>query len=110
MGLSLDDKRQPVEQNDIPDILQRWKARDPEKESDRKGKAFFVPKDEIKDNGYDLSINRYKEIEYEEVEYEPPKVILQQLRITLEDEIRHRFRCIGEAGIGSTIQEASTQS
>ena len=86
-GLSLDDKRQPVEQNDIPDILQRWKARAPEQESDRKSKAFFVPKDEIQDNSYDLSINRYKEIEYEEVEYEPPSLILQQLR-ALEDEIR----------------------
>lgn len=86
-GKSLDDKRQPVEENDIPDILQRWEARDPEQESDRKSKAFFVSKEEIKENGYDLSINRYKEIEYEEVEYEPPKVILQQLR-DLEKEIR----------------------
>jgi type I restriction enzyme M protein len=46
-----------------------------------------VPKDEIKANGYDLSINRYKETEYEEVKYESPKVILQKLR-TLEDEIQ----------------------
>ncbi|NES86985.1 MAG: N-6 DNA methylase, partial [Moorea sp. SIO2B7] len=86
-GLSLDDKRQPVEENDIPDLLEKWKQRDSTQESDRKAKAFFVPKDEIKENGYDLSINRYKEIEYEEVEYEPPKVILEKLR-TLEDEIR----------------------
>jgi type I restriction enzyme M protein len=50
-------------------------------------KAFFVPKDEIKANGYDLSINRYKEIEYEEVQYDPPKVIIGKLR-ALEDEIR----------------------
>jgi len=87
-GLSLDDKRQPVEENDIPDILKRWKERDPEKDGDRTAKAFFVPKDEIKANAYDLSINRYKEIEYEEVEYEPPKVILKKLR-ALEDEIRN---------------------
>ncbi|NET62973.1 MAG: SAM-dependent DNA methyltransferase [Moorea sp. SIO1G6] len=86
-GLSLDDKRQPVEENDIPDLLEKWKQRDSTQESDRKAKAFFVPKDEIKANAYDLSINRYKEIEYEEVEYEPPKVILEKLR-TLEDEIR----------------------
>jgi type I restriction enzyme M protein len=86
-GLSLDDKRQPVEENDIPDLLQRWQARNPEQDIDRTGKAFFVPKDEIKANGYDLSINRYKEVEYEEVKYEPPKVILQKLR-DLEDEIR----------------------
>lgn len=59
-GLSLDDKRQPVEANDIPDILARWKDRDPKKDTDRTAKAFFVPKSEIKENGYDLSINRYK--------------------------------------------------
>ena len=54
---------------------------------DRKQKAFFVPAQEIRDNKYDLSINRYKEIEYEEVEYDPPKVILARLR-DIEDEIR----------------------
>ncbi len=86
-GLSLDDKRQPIEDNDIPDLLEKWHNRDPEQESDRKAQAFFVPKKEIKENGYDLSINRYKEIEYEEVEYDPPKVILGKLR-SLEDEIR----------------------
>lgn len=86
-GLSLDDKRQPVEENDIPDLLKRWQERNHQTDTDRTEKAFFVPKDEIKTNGYDLSINRYKEIEYEEVKYEPPKVILQKLR-DLEDEIR----------------------
>lgn len=91
-GFSLDDKRQPLDENDIPDILYRWKNRkNPpqpplEKGEKRQGKAFFVPKDEIKENGYDLSINRYKEIEYEEVEYEHPKVILGRLR-ELENEI-----------------------
>jgi type I restriction enzyme M protein len=86
-GLSLDDKRQSVQENDIPDLLKRWKERNPEQDTDRTGKAFFVPKEEIAANGYDLSINRYKETEYEEVKYEPPKVILQKLR-ALEDEIR----------------------
>jgi type I restriction enzyme M protein len=85
-GLSLDDKRQPVEDNDIPDLLEKWHNRDPKQKTNRKSKAFFVPKKEIKENGYDLSINRYKEIEYEEVEYEPPKVILRKLR-SLEAEI-----------------------
>ena len=85
-GLSLDDKRQPVEDNDIPDLLEKWHNRDPMQKTNRKSKAFFVPKKEIKDNGYDLSINRYKEIEYEEVEYEPPKIILSKLR-SLEAEI-----------------------
>ncbi|MBW4532645.1 MAG: type I restriction-modification system subunit M [Pleurocapsa minor HA4230-MV1] len=85
-GLSLDDKRQPIEENDIPDLLDKWHNRDPKQKTNRKSKAFFVPKKEIKDNGYDLSINRYKEIEYEEVKYEPPKVILGKLR-SLEAEI-----------------------
>ncbi len=86
-GYSLDDKREKVEANDLPDIIKRWQTRDPETDTDRKAKAFFVPVDEIKENNYDLSINRYKEIEYEEVEYDPPKVILGRLR-ALEDEIR----------------------
>jgi type I restriction enzyme M protein len=85
-GLSLDDKRQPVEANDIPDIIQKWHSRNLAKDTDRKAKAFFVPKEEIAENGYDLSINRYKEIEYEEVSYDPPKVILGKLK-ALEHEI-----------------------
>ena len=86
-GYSLDDKRDKIEESDIPDVIAQWKERDPSLHTDRKAKAFFVPAQEIRDNKYDLSINRYKEIEYEEVEYEPPKVILQKLRV-LEDEIR----------------------
>ena len=91
-GYSLDDKRQPIEANDIPDILAQWRSRShPSRDSsvlgNRKGKAFFVPKSEIVENGYDLSINRYKEIEYEAVEYDPPLQILGRLR-SLEDEIR----------------------
>ena len=78
-GLSLDDKREPVEENDIPDVVERWKKRNPKKDTDRKKKAFFVPVDEIRENGYDMSINRYKEIEYEEIEYDPPKTILKRL-------------------------------
>jgi type I restriction enzyme M protein len=85
-GLSLDDKRQPIQQNDIPDLLQRWKQRNSERDTDRAAKAFFVPKAEIATNGYDLSINRYKEVAYEEVQYEPPKVILQKLRSKMKSE------------------------
>jgi type I restriction enzyme M protein len=76
-----------VPENDIPDLVARWKIRNPQTHTDRTGKAFFVPKEEIKANGYDLSINRYKETEYEEVKYESPKILLQKLR-TLEDEIQ----------------------
>jgi type I restriction enzyme M protein len=86
-GFSLDDKRQPVAENDIPDLLKKWRERTSPSAGSRTGKAFFVPKEEIKENGYDLSINRYKETEHQEVEYESPKVILQKLR-SLEDEIR----------------------
>ncbi len=86
-GLSLDDKRQPVAENDIPDLLERWLNRNIERDIERTEKAFFVPKAEIAANGYDLSINRYKETEYAEVKYEHPKVILEKLR-DLEAEIR----------------------
>jgi type I restriction enzyme M protein len=92
-GYSLDDKREKTEANDIPDLVTQWKTWTHGQDAvlqqfeDRKAKAFYVPVEEIVDNGYDLSINRYKEIEYEEVEYDPPKVILQQLR-DLENEIR----------------------
>ncbi len=86
-GYSLDDKRAKVKDNDIPDIVKQWKDRDASKEPDRKAKSFFVPRKEIEDNKHDLSINRYKEIVYEEVEYDPPKVILKKLR-DLETDIR----------------------
>lgn len=85
-GFSLDDKRQPVEANDIPAILEAWKARDPSVPGERTARAFWVPKAEIAAEGYDLSINRYKEIEYEEVVYDPPGVILKRMA-ALEKEI-----------------------
>jgi len=75
-GYSLDDKRDKIDRNDIPDILKSWSVREKEKEDDRKAKHFFVPVDEIKDNNYDLSINRYKEIVYEEIEYNSPYEII----------------------------------
>lgn len=76
-----------MQENDIPDLLKRWKERNHEQDIDRTSKAFFVPKAEIAANGYDLSINLYKQTEYAEVKYESPKAILQKLR-DLEDEIR----------------------
>jgi len=85
-GYSLDDKRERVEGSDLPDLLARWQARDPKKDTDRTGKAFFVPVDEIRDNKVDLSINRYKQVKYEAVEYDAPEVILGRLR-ALEGEI-----------------------
>lgn len=86
-GLSLDDKREKVEANDIPDILERWADRHDEDQTDRSKKAFFVPKEDIAANKYDLSVNRYKEIAYEEVEYDPPEEIIDRLQ-ALEVEIQ----------------------
>lgn len=86
-GLSLDDKRTPVEENDIPDIIARFKNLEAEKDRKRTEQSFFVPKQEIVDNGYDLSINKYKEIEYVPVEYPPTSEILADLR-SLEKEIK----------------------
>jgi type I restriction enzyme M protein len=85
-GFSLDDKRDPIDENDLPDALQRWNRRDPAKDTDRKAKAFFVPAQEIRDNKYDLSLNRYKEVVYEEVAYDRPKEIVGRLR-ELESQI-----------------------
>lgn len=85
-GFSLDDKRSEIEANDIPDILQRFHNLDSEKERKRTEQSFFVPKQEIADNGYDLSINKYKEIEYTPIAYPPTKEILAQIR-QLETEI-----------------------
>ncbi len=85
-GFSLDDKRLPVPENDLPDVRERWKARNPKKDTDRTDKAFCVPKKEIVANKYDLSLNRYREILHEEVEYEDPKTMIDRLK-TLEKEI-----------------------
>ena len=68
-GFSLDDKRTEVKENDIPDIIARFHNLGFEAERKRTDKSFFVPKQEIVDNGYDLSINKYKKTEYKPVEY-----------------------------------------
>ena len=79
-GYSLDDKRTPTDRKgDIPDIIEQFRKRREEKPTDRKGKCFYVPADEIKTNNYDLSISRYKEIEYEEVRYEKPEMIIEKI-------------------------------
>ena len=85
-GFSLDDKRSPVADNDIPDIIARFRNLDAEKDRQRTKKSFFVPKAEIVENGYDLSINKYKKTEYKPVEYPPTSEILAELR-RLEKEI-----------------------
>ena len=85
-GYSLDDKRNPIEDNDINDIVERFSNLDKEEDRKRTEQSFFVPVEEIRDNGYDLSINKYKEIEYEEIQYDSPSVILNRIKI-LEKEI-----------------------
>lgn len=85
-GFSLDDKREKIEQSDIPDIVERYHNREKEETRKRTDKSFIVPKEEIEENNYDLSINRYKEVVYEEVEYEKPEVIIKNIQ-TLEKKI-----------------------
>ncbi len=79
-GFSLDDKRSEVKDNDIPDIIQRFRNLDGEADRKRTEQSFFVLKQEIVDNGYDLSINKYKQTEYVPVEYPPTEEIMADLR------------------------------
>jgi type I restriction enzyme M protein len=85
-GLSLDDKREKVEDNDIEDIIERFHKLEDEEERERTEKSFLVPVEEIKENAYDLSINRYKEIVYDQVDYEEPLVLIEKIK-ELEKEI-----------------------
>ena len=86
-GRSLDDKRSEVKENDIPDIIARFKNLEAENDRKRTDQSFFVEKQEIVDNAYDLSINKYKEIEYIPVEYPPTSEIMAKLR-ALEKEVQ----------------------
>lgn len=85
-GFSLDDKRSAVNENDIPDIIERFKNLAGETERKRTDKSFFVEKQEIVDNDYDLSINKYKQTEYKAVEYPATSEIMANIR-TLEQQI-----------------------
>lgn len=85
-GFSLDDKRSEVKENDIPDIIKRFHNLDAEINRERTEQSFFVPKQEIVDNDYDLSINKYKKIEYVPVEYPSTQEIFVELE-RLESEI-----------------------
>jgi type I restriction enzyme M protein len=85
-GFSLDDKRSPIEDNDIKDIINRFHHLDQEGNRTRLEKSFFVDKKEIIDNDYDLSINKYLETEYEKVEYDSPSVIMSRID-TIDEEI-----------------------
>ncbi|MCB1168183.1 MAG: N-6 DNA methylase, partial [Leptospiraceae bacterium] len=91
-GFSLDDKRTPLdtskhENNNLPDVLKRWQNLAAEKKRKRTDQSFLVPVDEIRQNNYDLSVNRYKEVVHEEVQYDPPKKIIAEIQ-KMESEIQ----------------------
>ena len=85
-GFSLDDKRTPVAENDISDIIARFHNLEEEAERKRTEKSFFVSKDEIVNNEYDLSINKYKQVEYKAVQYPPTREIFANIE-AIEAEI-----------------------
>jgi type I restriction enzyme M protein len=85
-GYSLDQKRTEVTENDIPDVVHRFHHLDGEEERTRKEQSFLVPVDEIREKDYDLSMNKYKEVEREVVVYDKPEVIFSRIA-KLEDEI-----------------------
>ena len=90
-GFSLDDKRNPITDNDIPDVIVRFKNLAAEENRSRKDQSFLVPVDEIIANDYDLSINKYKEVEKVKVEYEKPEVVLGRIE-ALQNEISTAIR------------------
>jgi len=94
-GYSFDDKRAKIEQNDIPDIIEKWKARNKNKQPQKGDKWLWVDFEEIKNNNYDLSISRYKPIEYEEIEYEKPEAIVDKA-LKLEKDIEENIKEIKE--------------
>jgi type I restriction enzyme M protein len=86
-GFSLDDKRNPVEANDLADVLTRWAARaSSERERARTERSFCVPKADIVAQSYDLSLNRYKEIVHDEIEHRAPLEVIADIE-SLEEEI-----------------------
>ena len=85
-GFSLDDKRNPITDNDLPDVLARWQSLSDEVSRARTDQSFLVPKANIVAQGYDLSLNRYKEIVHDEVEHRPPLEIIADIE-KLEAEI-----------------------
>jgi type I restriction enzyme M protein len=99
-GFTLDDKRTPTEANDLPDVLARWKSLGdtdtPELARPRTAQSFLVPKAEIVAQGYDLSLNRYREVEHEHVEHRDPADILADLA-ALEIEIQDATAALAEA-------------
>jgi type I restriction enzyme M protein len=128
-GWSLDDKRQPLlaeellgvtpaqplsaaehAKNNLPDVLARWGQRETsERGRARTAQSFCVPKADIDANGYDLSINRYKEVVHDVVEHLPPKVILAKLA-TLEGEIQAGMKELEEMLASASLSQREIRS
>ena len=87
-GFSLDDKRTPIKENDIPDIIARFDNLAGEESRERTDQSFFVEKKEIVDNSYDLSINKYKKTEYKPVEYQSTAEIMGQIKEIEKDVVK----------------------
>lgn len=85
-GYSLDDKRDPIEANDLPGCLAAWRSRDAGRDTDRTQKTFFVSAQEIRESNYDLSLGRYQERAHVAQTYAAPALILDKMK-TLNDEI-----------------------
>ena len=97
-GLSLDDKRSEISENDIPDIIERFHHLEKETDRERTEQSFFVPKEEIVENDYDLSINKYKKIEYVPVEYPSTLEIMTEIReleMKIGEEMEELERLLG---------------
>ncbi|AFV24507.1 N-6 DNA methylase [Methanolobus psychrophilus R15] len=95
-GFTLDDKRTFVDgKGDIPDIIEKFHDRENQDFSDRTGKCFFVPGDEIRGNGYDLSISKYTEMNYEETDYEPADVLYGRLQ-AYENDIQVKMEALND--------------
>jgi type I restriction enzyme M protein len=93
-GYSLDDKRTQLDNNDIPDIITRFGNLVNESNRERTEQSFFVPKDEIVTNGYDLSINKYKKSVYVEETYPHPKEIIAEIN-AMEKDIQNGLKELG---------------
>jgi len=110
-GFSLDDKRSPIDQNDIPDVIEQYQKRFEEPEHDRTERSFFVPKAEIVENGYDLSINKYKKTDYVAEEYPPTSQLLaeiDELETQFQSELKTlKFLLDNESGLNDSAGEHS---
>jgi type I restriction enzyme M protein len=96
-GFSLDDKRNEIKENDIPDILERFEKRNNENNEERSKKHFFVPIDEIKLNEWDLSINKYRQEKHEEIVYRESKEIIKEAKKEVK-ELLERFEELEKLG------------